>query len=410
MTIIISSLASIATAGLNDVLIQAVEQGDTNTVKLIIDDGADINAKNIDGMTLLMYASLRGHLETVRTLIVKGADVNAKKNDGVTSLMYASLGGHLEIVQALLAKGADVNAKKNDGITALLVATKSGKPEVVQALLAKGADVNAKSRGGWTALTIASVNALDRVEKLLKEAGAQESPRHSARAVGDTLQTVLTSHAESGEFSQSATSPVPMVITTIPPAVESAVTPVATVQPIVFKPAKTDATTPTPQAPHSEKQLEQRRAFYTLSTVEIMNRSKLDIILDKLKASGLQPVVREEKKSMEVFRLVTKCFSVRNDAQKSLANIKRKEKKAYIVHNGERFCVAVASFFSYEAAQTGQRILAKNGLTTELIKAPATLTSWWVTIGRYSDILFAEAELKRLAKGSTDVVLIALDE
>jgi serine/threonine-protein phosphatase 6 regulatory ankyrin repeat subunit B len=44
-------------------------------------------------------------------LLAAGADVNAKDKDGVTALMWASQGGHITVVQALLAAKADVNAK-----------------------------------------------------------------------------------------------------------------------------------------------------------------------------------------------------------------------------------------------------------------------------------------------------------
>ena len=79
----------------------------------------------------------------VQALLAKGAEVNAKNNNGVTALMAASLSGHLEVLQALLAKGADVNAKANNGATALDAATAGGHPEVralLQAVLDKAAE------------------------------------------------------------------------------------------------------------------------------------------------------------------------------------------------------------------------------------------------------------------------------
>ena len=58
-------------------------------------------------------------------LLAKGADVNAKNQDGWTALMCASLDGHKEVVELLLAKRADVNAKANDGFTALIMASQN---------------------------------------------------------------------------------------------------------------------------------------------------------------------------------------------------------------------------------------------------------------------------------------------
>ena len=59
----------------------------------------------------------------VMLLLEKGADVNAKGNDGFTALMVGSLQGRTEIVKILLEKGADVNEKGNDGFTALMIAS-----------------------------------------------------------------------------------------------------------------------------------------------------------------------------------------------------------------------------------------------------------------------------------------------
>ena len=94
-----------------------------------------------------MIASQTGHQEIVQLLLDKGADVNAKKTDGVTALMVASRDGHQEVVKLLLDKGADVNAKRTDGVTALMAVSASGYIEIAQSLLANGADVNAKDNG-----------------------------------------------------------------------------------------------------------------------------------------------------------------------------------------------------------------------------------------------------------------------
>ena len=60
-----------------------------------------------------------GHIETGEVLIEAGADVNAKATNGSTALIIAAGGGHTETVKALLDAGADVNAKDYSGFTAL---------------------------------------------------------------------------------------------------------------------------------------------------------------------------------------------------------------------------------------------------------------------------------------------------
>ncbi|MFX0200286.1 MAG: ankyrin repeat domain-containing protein, partial [Candidatus Hodarchaeota archaeon] len=81
----------------------------------------------------LMEAASKGDTEKVHALLAKGADVNAKDNDGLTALMRAALQGHTDTVHALLAKGADVNAKDNDGLTALMRAALQGHTDTVHA-------------------------------------------------------------------------------------------------------------------------------------------------------------------------------------------------------------------------------------------------------------------------------------
>ena len=63
---------------LNEELLETAEEGDTEEVKLLIEKGADVDAKDWKGRTALMGAALKGHTETVKLLIEKGADVNAR--------------------------------------------------------------------------------------------------------------------------------------------------------------------------------------------------------------------------------------------------------------------------------------------------------------------------------------------
>ena len=107
---------------------------------------------SISLVTALAYAASLGDLEMVKLFMEKGADVNAKNSDGGTVLMFAARGGNLEVVKLLLEKGLDVNAKDKGGRTVLMFAasTDGGQVEVVKLLLEKGLDVNAKDKAGRT--------------------------------------------------------------------------------------------------------------------------------------------------------------------------------------------------------------------------------------------------------------------
>jgi hypothetical protein len=122
-------------------LLKAERDGDIETIKILLKNGADINSKQTpDGATALMWAAVEGHMDMVKLLLDNGADINATNNVGMTALMGAAFIGQTNEVELLLDKGADINAKQNDGKTALLFAASVGNIEVVKFLLAKGAE------------------------------------------------------------------------------------------------------------------------------------------------------------------------------------------------------------------------------------------------------------------------------
>lgn len=125
---------------LNFLLTQAVDHGDDATIKALMADGADINAKDDRyGITLLMWEAQTGDIKAVNVLLSNGADVNAKAEDGTTALMWAAQGGYTEIVEALLAKGSDINVKTKNSVTALMVATAQGHTKIAILLKQAGA-------------------------------------------------------------------------------------------------------------------------------------------------------------------------------------------------------------------------------------------------------------------------------
>ena len=108
-------------------LMRAALVGDTRAVKEMLGHGTNVNARDKEGRTALMFAVVNHHLNTAQTLLNYGADVKVKANDGFTALMLAVLGGDTEIVEALLAGGADPNqANVLVGCTALSLATERG--------------------------------------------------------------------------------------------------------------------------------------------------------------------------------------------------------------------------------------------------------------------------------------------
>ena len=89
--------------------------GDIENLKILIQRGADLNAKNDEGWSPLHYAVGENHLEVVKLLLDAGANVNVKENRGISPLDFASMFGFFEIMKLPVAKGADLNAKDNEG-------------------------------------------------------------------------------------------------------------------------------------------------------------------------------------------------------------------------------------------------------------------------------------------------------
>lgn len=92
--------------------------------------GAGTNLRSgVNGWTPLQHAIHKHQLESVRALLDRGADVNGRGQDGATALMMASAYGYTGIVQLLLDRGADAYAHLEDGTNALSWAV-LGAPDI----------------------------------------------------------------------------------------------------------------------------------------------------------------------------------------------------------------------------------------------------------------------------------------
>lgn len=113
--------------------------------KLLLDNGAHVNAQGGDYGNALQAASFRGHVEVVQILLDKGAHVNAQGGNYGNALQAASCIGRDEVVQILLDKGADINAQGGKYGNALQGALagqhefKTDNSRVTQILLENGA-------------------------------------------------------------------------------------------------------------------------------------------------------------------------------------------------------------------------------------------------------------------------------
>jgi len=144
---------------------------DPAKIKMLIQHGADVNAKAKSGNTPFLIAAVgHGKLETLKLLMNSGADVFAVNNKKENALIRAALFGDTATVSFLLRKGIDVNSYSQDSATALLNAAFSVNTPVVIQLLEKGADPDMIGFLGLTALTAAATyNDVESVNALLKK-------------------------------------------------------------------------------------------------------------------------------------------------------------------------------------------------------------------------------------------------
>lgn len=147
-----------------------------DTLTLLADAGAEVNAKNRRGSTPLHWAI---HDEgKVRNLLLRGAGVNTKQVEGRTPLfLAASLGSGHTIVRLLLDHGADPNLSLANGRTPLMAAAARGDVEALRLLLDAKANVHAKDGAGDTALMLAATDGNPQAVRLLLERGADARAR-----------------------------------------------------------------------------------------------------------------------------------------------------------------------------------------------------------------------------------------
>jgi ankyrin repeat protein len=145
--------------------------GSAEAVRILLEAGADPNARNQQEATPLIYAAW--DFTKTRLLVEKGAQVNVAAKNGATPLMVAASAlGNSRSVEYLLEHGALPKATDMLGGDALIRAAWMSDPQATELLLAKGANARNADRAGMTALQMAPDFAdCERISLLLK-AGA----------------------------------------------------------------------------------------------------------------------------------------------------------------------------------------------------------------------------------------------
>ncbi|XP_043484439.1 26S proteasome non-ATPase regulatory subunit 10-like isoform X2 [Leptopilina heterotoma] len=120
----------------------AINEGNVETVKELLQKEININDQDRNGDTALHMATRRGDEAIVALLLEFRAEINCQNNIGVTPLHVSAKRGHEEICKMLLIKGADVNARNIIRQTALDFAAEFEHEQIIELLLKFGAEIN----------------------------------------------------------------------------------------------------------------------------------------------------------------------------------------------------------------------------------------------------------------------------
>jgi ankyrin repeat protein len=154
----------------------AVMFGREEATRLLVEHGARVDQGFEEGYTPLMEAVTihPGAIDTVVILLDHAAKIDATNRDGDTALVYAAECGNVNVVKLLLNRGADINHQNKQGCTALMLAASYADEKTIQLLLQRGANVNVQNHKGQTAMKNARKRKHQGIIRLLQRAGAKQ--------------------------------------------------------------------------------------------------------------------------------------------------------------------------------------------------------------------------------------------
>ena len=152
-----------------------------DAARCLIENGANVNAKDSHGQTPLYVAAWKNSREIAILLLQNGADVNAEKSDGRTPLDSATNHGHTAMQSLLREHGGLACATALAKASNLFVAAKRNNTEAILCLIANGADVNEKLKEGDTPLHSAAYHNSLQAAALLLENGADVNANTTIR-------------------------------------------------------------------------------------------------------------------------------------------------------------------------------------------------------------------------------------
>ena len=200
-----------STLEINAMLFSAADKGCLDLAKLLLSEGASVEARDRLGAKPLARAAAAGQGEIVTLLLEHGAPIDARDLDGSTALYKAAETGRLPMVRLLMERGADINLSGRNGITPLSAAAYMGSAPIVELLIGKGADPKVIDNTQKAAIVYAAGRGFSAVARLLLDHGVDINAKygsdltvlmwaagHSAEAGVKDVEQVMTLFIERG--------------------------------------------------------------------------------------------------------------------------------------------------------------------------------------------------------------------
>jgi len=164
----------------NEDLFNMIDDYDENILIYIKNKNFEIERTNLNGDTLLTYASKKKVFDVVKLLIEKGANIDHQNKDGDTALLLSiensqdgdnDINGDNDMINFLLENNANIHIKNNNKYDALLMGIRTvNNTDVVKTIIKKGANINAQDEKGNTPLMLAiNFESAYMVELLIEE-------------------------------------------------------------------------------------------------------------------------------------------------------------------------------------------------------------------------------------------------
>ena len=189
----------------------AAQKRDLEAVRALLQQGADPNAAQPDGLTGLHWAALNDELGIAEILLYAGATVSpVTRVGGYTPLHLASQSGHGVVARALLEAGADANAYTTTGVSSLHFAAQADAAEAILALIEHGAEVDARDTfSNRTPLMFAAYRGAVEATEALVRADADVSATTAVKDYVEISAAASTDRARRNRIVAAAEPPEP---------------------------------------------------------------------------------------------------------------------------------------------------------------------------------------------------------